>query len=218
MLVYHFTDAKTAMLILRGRKLKVSRFSELNDPFELQALNLKSKLARRAMSRTFEQVDADRGIICFSKDWSNPVQWAHYADRHRGICLGFELPADWLREVVYIEHRVAEDDFRRMIENGDDEALVNLSFSKFSHWAYEQEVRTLCTLEDPEDDGGHYVYFHQGIRLREIIVGARNMTSTKRELRGAANGIPTLKIFKARAAFQTFTMTRQMNAKLGVPG
>ncbi len=24
--------------------------------------------------------------------WSNPVIWAHYGDKHRGLCLGFEVP------------------------------------------------------------------------------------------------------------------------------
>ena len=31
------------------------------------------------------------GLLCFTKHWRNPVLWSHYADTHRGLCLGFEV-------------------------------------------------------------------------------------------------------------------------------
>jgi hypothetical protein len=40
-------------------------------------------------------------MLCFSRDWHNPVQWSHYADKHRGICLGFDVPDSLLVPVQY---------------------------------------------------------------------------------------------------------------------
>ncbi|MDW9570209.1 DUF2971 domain-containing protein [Sinorhizobium meliloti] len=31
------------------------------------------------------------GIVCLSDNWQHPMMWSHYADRHRGICLAFDV-------------------------------------------------------------------------------------------------------------------------------
>ena len=36
-------------------------------------------------------VDNQTSMLCFSEDWKEPVMWAHYGDKHRGICVGFNL-------------------------------------------------------------------------------------------------------------------------------
>lgn len=34
----------------------------------------------------------NKGLLCFSDNWKSPVMWAHYAAKHHGICLGFDVP------------------------------------------------------------------------------------------------------------------------------
>ena len=47
MRLYDMTDEETALLILRDRRLKLSLFNEMNDPFELIAVNLQDKYQRQ---------------------------------------------------------------------------------------------------------------------------------------------------------------------------
>ena len=35
----------------------------------------------------------------------NPLLWSHYADKHRGICLGFDMDDRILWQVKYVKER-----------------------------------------------------------------------------------------------------------------
>ena len=39
------------------------------------------------------------------------MQWAHYADGHKGLCLGFDISDHLLAEVNYVDERLPVDDF-----------------------------------------------------------------------------------------------------------
>ena len=90
MRVYYMTSHKTAVEhILPERRLKLSLFHELNDPFELQPYSLADKDLRR-INRTLEkEYFGKKGLMCFSDNWRSSVMWAHYAEKHYGVCLGF---------------------------------------------------------------------------------------------------------------------------------
>jgi hypothetical protein len=62
-------------------------------------------------------------LLCFSADWSHPLIWAHYSDKHRGLCLGFEIPSEVAkaktRSVTYIPAALT---FPRYSQSGQREA------------------------------------------------------------------------------------------------
>jgi hypothetical protein len=91
--------------------LKLSRIYDLNDPFELTPFDLTDAGIREAFLKTRDEVGEERGLLCFSSGWSDPVIWAHYSDRHRGLCLGFEI-ADL--KVDAEERRMRESQLRRI--------------------------------------------------------------------------------------------------------
>src|SRR6266516_2353803 len=96
MRVYQFRDADIARKIVRERRLKISTFLEMNDPFELAGIGFKASEFRIVPPRYrahLEQLFPNSvlptlkekvGAVCFSRAWHNPVLWAHYADKHRG--------------------------------------------------------------------------------------------------------------------------------------
>ena len=99
--VYYLTGAQYAISNIALRRLKVSRFATLNDPFEFLGADLSDPAYRKAVRETKNHVNKDQGLICFSKSWSNPVLWGHYAESHTGIALGFDAPRTKLKEVFY---------------------------------------------------------------------------------------------------------------------
>jgi hypothetical protein len=91
MKLYHYMDEYFGLQNLANRRIKASTFDRLNDSFELLGIETSDPEIRAALKEMKRSVAAKFGILCFSKIWSNPVQWAHYADNHQGLCIELEL-------------------------------------------------------------------------------------------------------------------------------
>ena len=66
MRVFYFTNANYGVSNLSLRRLKISRFNQLNDPFELLAADLLDPRDRKALSDFKDNLDSNKGMICFS--------------------------------------------------------------------------------------------------------------------------------------------------------
>lgn len=173
MRLYNFLSTEHALSNLRKRRIRISRLADLNDPFELLAVNVGGKKDFRAKLRSWKaEMHNTKGILCFSKDWHNPVLWSHYAAKHHGICLGFDVPDGYAKEVIYSTDRItshlSEDD-----ELQPDEAFIHsLLYTKYSHWAYESEARIFVGLDAKDsEDGSYFLPFSSALRLRHVILG-----------------------------------------------
>jgi hypothetical protein len=98
----NFICARWGLEAIKNRRLKISTLDSLNDPFEVLPFDLSNVEHRIALEGTKDGMNQKTGLLCFCKHWHNPLMWAHYADRHRGICLGFEIAEDRQGEVRYI--------------------------------------------------------------------------------------------------------------------
>src|SRR5947208_1929464 len=102
--VYHMVPLKFAKANIELRRLKIATFSDANDPFEAKALNLRgrhNREARKLLNHFRASQDEQTGMLCFSRSWTNPVLWSHYAEGHKGVSLGFDIKADLVEEVRY---------------------------------------------------------------------------------------------------------------------
>lgn len=214
--VYHFVELGYGLDNLRKRRLKVAELLKLNDPFEFFGTNLKNSELRRAFRVMKEELSKNRGVLCFSRNWSNPVQWSHYADRHMGVCLGFDIPSRCLGAVNYSRSRFSIDERRLLnLRDLDLETAKKLLFTKYFHWRYEKEVRCFVTLDTPDPENGlYFVDFSEDLRLVEVIIGANCIVSETDILNAIGDLQDTVKITKARLAFGSFNVVRQRNKKL----
>jgi hypothetical protein len=207
MRLYQFMKAEHGLSAHHNRRLKVSRIHELNDPFEFIGVDLADPHFRKALLRTRQQISKTRGLLCFSKRWKSPVLWAHYANNHTGLCLGFDLASRFAKEVAYVKERIPKP---RVL---DEEFMKQILFSKFEHWSYEHEYRCYVTLDD-EIDNLYYADFNSDLRLREVAVGFRAKV-TRKQIRDALTGYDeSVSSFKVRPAFRTFEMCVQKNPSL----
>jgi hypothetical protein len=166
MRVYKFLTSDFAMKDILKQRLKISEISDLNDPFELIPCDLSDPRHLHAVLATRDEMTRNRGLLCFSRSWTNPLLWAHYSDKHRGMCLGFDIPeSDVVRRVDYVENRLPW-------EQPTQGFMTKLLWTKFKPWSYEDEVRAFVTREEQED--GHYFFnFEDNLKLKEVIVGHR---------------------------------------------
>jgi len=109
-------------------------------------------------------------LLCFSEDKYNPVQWAHYADNHKGVCFGFEVPEKKLRKVKYVSKRLARDTL------GQPDCNEKLLTTKFSHWSYEQERRLILELANyfSDSNGLRFEDFGNNMVLKEVYIGCKS--------------------------------------------
>ena len=154
-------------------------------------------------------------MLCFSKDWSNPVLWSHYAEKHRGLCLGFDVADQNCIEVEYTARRFTAKAEQLLTTGPDENFMKRLLRTKFAHWEYEEEVRNFLRLEEVDPETGLYFSdFSKELILKEIIVGARSDVS-RNDISDVLGKLESeVDAFKARLAFKSYAVVRNKNQKL----
>lgn len=194
---YHFVSLPYGLDDLRRRRLKISQLNDLNDPFELWAIAQSDRRVRQALKETKERMARDYGLLCFGLDWHNPVLWSHYADRHRGLALGFDVDDNMLKPVLYRKTRP-------ILKAIDMTVADSLLFTKYFDWNYEHEARIFTALNDKDVQTGlYFADFNEQLILREVIAGPACAASLN-DLRDAIGSIARVKFTKARLAFKSF--------------
>ena len=134
--------------------------------------------------------------------------WAHYGDRYRGFCLGFDVPKSpsttetRLAQVKYVEQRLSWPRERGL------EFLDRIFVTKFSHWSYEREWRLLIALDDCEKrDGQYFRPFSRDLVLRDVYIGARSSTSVWKA-KAAVERLGHVRVFTTRTSLQKFRVVR----------
>ena len=207
MRVYHLLSLNHALDDLTQGRLKVSRFADLNDPFELLSVELSDRAIRRRVAAWRKKAVAQYGVLCFSRSWRSPVLWSHYGDKHRGICLGFDIPDTLLQKVAYLTKRAPLEGLLQQIESGQPGPLF---YTKYEHWRYEEEIRRIVKLDQAlEQDGHHFWPFGTGLELKEVVAGGRCDVEESALQRALGERVREVTLTKARPAFTKFEVVTQ---------
>lgn len=175
MRLYYFTGAQFAISSIALRRLKVSRFADLNDPFELLAVDIGERDLRAPIRAARDRLNDASGLLCFSRAWRNPLLWGHYAEKHTGICLGFDVSDYRAEKVIYASKPMKISIDSMTGEPKFTKANINrLKRTKFADWKYEDEVRLFLFLDEATEESGLYFFpFCADLVLREVILGPR---------------------------------------------
>jgi hypothetical protein len=201
--LYHFLPAEFALDDVEKRRIKISQIDQLNDPFELWCVYQKNWRLRWALRAYKEEMNTRFGLLCYSRHWHNPLLWSLYANKHRGMCLGFDLPQEGVRPITYLIKRP----LLKIPPTQED--TDRLLFSKFADWKYEEEFRNWFHIDERDAATGFYFYpFDKFVRLREVIAGPLCDVPAAR-IREALKGYKDkIRIIKARLAFRSFRVVK----------
>lgn len=134
---------------LINSRIKLSNFSELNDPYECK-LGSDVELLGERISSMFHELPLK--ISSFSADPNNLALWSHYADNHKGFCISLELDnlkdGVWLERVEYLDSRIQVEDIGDYADYEGIELYKLMSKRKSKDWEYEHEVRLLAIALD----------------------------------------------------------------------
>ncbi|SFH85471.1 Protein of unknown function [Collimonas sp. OK307] len=208
MRLYYYTAKQWGMKSLWEKRLKIAQYADLNDPFELLPFTQTDKEARAHTKMVVNVLSQEHGVLCFSKSWRTTLMWAHYGDKHTGMCLGFDIEdGPHLTKIDYVSRRLPSPiDFSKPLGGVDEPMLAKCLNVKHSGWKYEKEYRLRAALQERRDSN-YYNSFNNGMALREVIIGARSTLS----IVDVAEAIGTepeanVEIWTARAAHGTFNM------------
>jgi hypothetical protein len=123
------------------------------------------------------------GIICFSKRRNDLLMWSHYADGHKGLVIGFDIPPELMAEkplfdVEYRTHRLPWNFDVGSTKPETASEIRKLIQRKSIHWRHEKEVRVLWALEgliqevDEQKRLCYYTRIPPAI-ISEVILGYR---------------------------------------------
>lgn len=208
MRAYHFMPSAYALSSIALKRSRLSRYGDLNDPFELFAADMKDRNFRPAIRAMKKHFNETQGILCFSKTWENPVLWSHYADKHKGIALGFDISDENVVEIIYSDDRIPLEFEGNNPANGVALSCVNrLVRTKYKHWTYEDEIRLVFALSEATPDGGsYYIDFDEKMSLKEVMLGPLCEIPVESVQALVERLHPAVHVRKARLAFTKFSV------------
>jgi len=153
----------------------------LNDPFDCQidiisslknAINkttdqnksyLQYLLSEKSYIENLQHLATTTGICSFSESLLNSVMWSHYADEHKGVCLLYDFPIEFIDvqntiigiiEMNYNNNRLTEwfiENASTLPDLNAEDTAIEISKVLFStkgkDWKYEGEIRIMSLKE-----------------------------------------------------------------------
>lgn len=215
MKVYYFTSQTNALNNIKNHRIKISQIDDLNDPYEWHGIDLRDAQLRKSFKEGIKSVKDDFGLICFSASWQNPLMWSHYGDKHKGICLGFDVASEHVQAVAYTKTvtKTEQDPYKfvEYLENGGIDKLLTL---KYEDWSYEQELRVIVPIEQMDAETKLYFCdFSESLVLTDVILGHRCNLQPSEFKQYLSDYNSDVRVFKSRIAFGDFKVVPKLDIR-----
>lgn len=143
-----------------------------------------------------------KGIVSLAERANCPLMWSHYGDQHKGVCIGYSIPAQAagdLHKISYGGSRLIAASAVAAMLDGDDVARRRVDDAvltkKAIDWRYEREWR-LIGPRGPQDSP---------LELQEVVFGMRCSPAVKfaivRALEGRRRPVKFYEIRERRGRF-----------------
>lgn len=148
------------------------------------------------------------GVFSTSKDPANILMWSHYANKHKGFCIGFDASAffNYLKSVekekdshiglgkVKYKSKMplikpSTNNFKRI-----NDIKIRL-LTKYNLWTYEKEWRFIQLLNNNNDN--HRLIELDKSLYKQIIFGCNILPNIKEEIYKTLKDFPDIKIYNA---------------------
>ncbi len=105
------------------------------------------KLVSKRLSEDFREVaNFNYRVFCSSKEYDNPLLWAHYANSHKGFCVGYEK-----NSIAEVSDKLFDIDYKNemySINEYDERTFDKLLSTKSVDWVIEKECRAIYELKN----------------------------------------------------------------------
>lgn len=163
---YYSNESKYAFENIEEEVICFTPIESLNDPFEgiseytyqitpeekeywnLVSKNTPDLLSKQMSDDIHDLVNFNYRIFSSSKDYDNPLLWAHYANSHKGFCIGYNKS-----DIENLSYKVSDINYSKKIPTFDEikeETFEELLYTKSDEWKYENECRALYKLKSKD--------------------------------------------------------------------
>lgn len=105
-------------------------------------------------------------VSCFSKKCDNVLMWSHYAEKHKGICIGFDFPHKVNDKFILSNVKYLNQITPICGKATFEKVMLYWLTTKSSAWHYEDEVRGLLV-----DKGNEKLVSFDKKYIKEVIFG-----------------------------------------------
>lgn len=199
MFLYKYCDPAGGLAILKSRSIHLVHPRIFNDPFALKP-HYATTVYLGIQGRSYAFPDMKVGdlktdstvVLSLSENPRSQLMWAHYAQAHTGLAIGFERTTDilndssphrLLKRVTYARQRPSKptaDDFT------DDEVRA----TKSVEWQHEREWRILDSAfsgdSEPIDPPGNdrVLFAVRPDKVRVVVLGCRADSELRESIAG----------------------------------
>jgi hypothetical protein len=218
MRLYHFLKARYAIDDLERKRVKISLWMDVNDPWELKPFDLSDARNLRALVGFKTRMSKQFSFVPLCTRWRSPLMWAHYAERHQGVALGFDVtdafctPINYVSNVYFLPTAKAHQMGTQLLNDGRRVIDVMLD-TKFDGWSYEEEVRVFANQDGSNTENGIEFYpFSADFALREVILGEKCPLSFADFRASVPSMDSSVRVIRARRAVHDFCLEEDPNA------
>lgn len=155
--------------------------------------------------RAKEDLHKTIGLLSLTTAPDNLLMWAHYANCHKGFCVGmdsnilYEVVGGSIGPVTYVDEFPIMPLFPE--ENGNVKMMIKMLNSKSPHWHYEDEYRLT------KSEAANRVFVLPPEAITEIIIGCNMPLADRVGIIEAVDArLPHIKIFEAKTSLKSFKL------------
>ena len=193
---YQPINQKTLSSLVKEKNW-VSDPLDFNDPFEfsykeIYNANKQNELTyleedSRKVRHHYNEIVSNYGVVCYSSVEPNILLYSHYADKHRGMCLEFEVNNKRNANIKAVEYCI---EFKRIafsLENDKQkDELEMILTTKSKVWECEKEYRQIFDFKkDYADYPGKLTRIIFGCQAQcddiELVINLENLNKSEIE-------------------------------------
>ncbi|WP_019844530.1 DUF2971 domain-containing protein [Dickeya zeae] len=155
----------------------------------------------------------DIGVLSLAKKFDCPLMWSHYADQHKGFCIGYDVSENDSSDIYPVDYKGKRFIRTQQVHDmlfGSDDNVINTAkkeidrvilLSKSPSWKYENEYRVINKkgLQD------------SNFRLSDVTFGLRFKESAKFSVMSALQSRQgDIKFYEMSLSDQTFKLKRTL--------
>lgn len=172
-------DKETPLNIIKGWLQEAgAEYANFANELQNELQNNPEQTKRRIeqiMKQQTEKVMAGLGVCCFSTMDNSILQWSHYSDNHKGVCLQFDIMADipFFITPVIVAYRKVMQHYNHFNQEQRKNIVDYLIKPKFHEWSYESEIRVVKKSIDIEKNPNKRAFKFNSNALKEVIFGVK---------------------------------------------
>ena len=197
--LYNYTKVnKDTLRAILNNTLWCSNTKKFNDPVDPYIRNFRKQEQNQFYDYLLDKIK----IACLTTHNDNTLMWSHYADKHQGICIEYDINKIFnenndkilIRKISYNKKMISYDRLINkqkksinsvLIDNKTIDNIIDLFAIKSREWKYEDEYRILFYDKENKNPNGTLI----NLPIKSICFGVQTSREDKELVYNIVNSI-----------------------------